>query len=58
MLFIIEFFFAIASHQFFKNDWISLNHGLFFGKNILYKSTFSNFENKIVLFLVNFEFFS
>ena len=29
--------------NFLKNDWILINHGLFFGENILYNSTVSNF---------------
>ena len=30
MFFAIEFFLTIASYQFSKNDWIFMNHGLFF----------------------------
>ena len=30
MFFEIEFFFAIAFYQFFKNDWIFIDRGLFF----------------------------
>ena len=30
MFFAIEFFRNIASYQFLKNDWIFINHGLFF----------------------------
>ena len=40
-------FLTIAVYQFFENDWIYLNHGPFFGHNILYESTVSNFENKL-----------
>ena len=37
MIFEIGFFLTIASYQFSKNDRISINYDLFFGKNILYK---------------------
>ena len=42
----IEFLFTIASYQFFKNDWIFVNHGLFSGDYILNNSTLSIFVNK------------
>ena len=42
----IEFFPTVVSYQFFENTWIFINHDLFFGENILYNSTVSNFENK------------
>ena len=32
MFFVIEFLFNIASYQYFENDWIFINHGLFSGE--------------------------
>ena len=29
MFFVIEFILSIASYQFFKHDWIFINHGLY-----------------------------
>ena len=35
--FAIDFFRTIGTYQFLKNDWIFINHGLFFKQNIIYK---------------------
>ena len=32
MFFLVEFFLTIVSYQFFKNDWILINYGLFIFK--------------------------
>ena len=45
MSFVIEFFLTIAT-KFFNNDWIFINHDLFFRENILYNFTVPNFQNK------------
>ena len=47
MFFVIEFFLTNAFYQFFRNYWIFINHGLFFGKNIFYNATASNFERNV-----------
>ena len=47
MFFVIEFFLTIASYKLFRKHWIFMNQSLFCGENILYKSTISNFENKV-----------
>ena len=39
-------FFVIGSYKFFKNYWIFIKYGLFFGGNILYNSAVSNIDNK------------
>ena len=41
MFFAIEFLLTIASYQFFANDSIFMNHGLFF------RGKYSNFKNKV-----------
>ena len=42
-----RFFLTIASCRFFKNDWIFINHGLFFqGEYFSTTLIVSNFENK------------
>ena len=34
IFFVIEFFLTIAFYQFSKNNWIFINHGLFFREKI------------------------
>ena len=47
VVFIIQFLLTIASYQFLKNNLIFMNHGLFFGANILKNFTVSNFKIKV-----------
>ena len=41
--FLLEFFLIPASHMFFKNDWIFINHGLFFRGKYILQSYFFQF---------------
>ena len=56
MFFVIEFLLTITFYQFLKNDWIFINHGLFFRENILYISSVSD-SNIKVLWLKSIEEF-
>ena len=49
-MFVIASFFTIASYQFFKNDWIFINHGLFCqGKCSLQHTNLSTFKSQFLV---------